>query len=98
MKVKIATAALATFTLLSFQAAAQDGSAMYKARCAGCHGEQGQGKPPVGPKLAGTTKSVAEVAAVVTKGGEPKPPHTKALTGITADQANAVAAYVKTLK
>jgi mono/diheme cytochrome c family protein len=61
-----------------------------------CHGDQGQGKPAMGaPKLVGTTKSVVDV---LTKGGEAKAPHIKAMSTVTADQAAALAAYVKTLK
>jgi hypothetical protein len=47
------------------------------------------------PKIAGTTKNVVDV---LTKGGEAKAPHIKAMSTVTADQATAMAAYVKTLK
>jgi cytochrome c553 len=60
-----------------------------------CHGDQGQGKPPMAPKIAGTTKSVSDV---LTKGGEPKAPHIKPMSALTADQVTALAAYVKSLK
>lgn len=96
MNIRIATAVLASVTTLAWmQAPAQDGATLYKTKCAMCHGDQGQGKPPMAPKLAGTTKSVVDV---LTKGGEPKAPHMKPMTTVTADQAAALAAYVKTLK
>jgi mono/diheme cytochrome c family protein len=96
MKLRIATAVVASITLLaSLPALAEDGGALFKAKCAMCHGDQGQGKPPMAPKIAGTTKSVVDV---LTKGGEPKAPHIKPMSTVTADQATALAAYVKTLK
>jgi mono/diheme cytochrome c family protein len=68
---------------------------LFKTKCAMCHGDQGQGKPPMAPKIAGTTKSVADV---LTKGGEPKAPHIKPMSTLTPDQVAALAAFVKTLK
>jgi mono/diheme cytochrome c family protein len=76
---------------------AQDGAATYKAKCAGCHGAEGQGK--VGPALKGTSLSADQIAALLSKGDEAKkPPHKKALSGLSADDSKAVAAFVKTLK
>ena len=43
---------LAAFTLVSSMAWAQDGAALYKAKCAACHGAMGEGK--VGPSLQKT--------------------------------------------
>jgi mono/diheme cytochrome c family protein len=74
-----------------------DGEATYKAKCAVCHGAEGQGK--VGPALKGTAKSADEIVALLTTGDEAKKaPHKKALSGLTADDAKAVADYVKGLK
>ena len=77
--------------------AAEDGAAIYKAKCAMCHGPNGEGK--MGPALKGTALTADQISAVLTKGAEgKKAPHGKPVAGITADQAAAVAAYVKTLK
>lgn len=77
--------------------AAEDGAAIYKAKCAMCHGPNGEGKS--GPKLAGTSLTADQIADALTKGAAgKKAPHAKPITGFTADQASAVAAYVKTLK
>ena len=77
--------------------AAEDGAAIYKAKCAMCHGPDGAGKS--GPALKGTALTADQIAAVLTKGAEgKKAPHGKPVAGITADQAAAVASYVKTLK
>ena len=82
---------------LSQPALAQDGAATYKAKCAACHGPEGQGK--VGPALKGTSLSEDQIAGLLTKGDDAKkPPHKKALNGLSADDAKAVAAFVKTLK
>lgn len=88
---------LTTVLLLGLGTAwAQDGAAVFKSKCAGCHGAQGQGK--TGPKLAGTSLSEDDIVNVLTKGGQPKAPHTKAYTGVDESTAKQVAAYVKTLK
>ncbi len=82
---------------LALPAFAQDGAATYKAKCAGCHGPEGQGK--VGPALKGTSLSDAQITDLLTKGDDAKKaPHKKALSGLSADDAKAVAAFVKTLK
>jgi len=77
--------------------AAEDGAAIYKAKCAMCHGPDGAGK--TGPALKGTALTAAQIADVLEKGAAgKKAPHTKPVAGLTADQAKAVADYVKTLK
>ncbi len=76
---------------------AQDGGATFKAKCAACHGPEGQGK--IGPKLAGTALTANQISDVLTKGDDAKkPPHKKPVAGLSADDAKAVAAFVKTLK
>ena len=82
---------------LALPAFAQDGAATYKAKCAGCHGAEGQGK--VGPALKGTTLTDAQIADLLTKGDDAKKaPHKKALPSLSADDAKAVATFVKSLK
>ncbi len=74
-----------------------DGGATFKAKCAMCHGPEGQGK--VGPKLAGTALSADQITKLLTTGDDAKKaPHKKAISGLSADDAAAVAAFVKTLK
>jgi len=82
---------------LALPAFAQDGAATYKAKCAGCHGPEGQGK--AGPALKGTSLTDAQIADLLTKGNDAKKaPHKKALAGLSADDAKAVATFVKSLK
>jgi mono/diheme cytochrome c family protein len=77
--------------------AADDGAAIYKSKCAACHGADGAGK--VGPAVKGTSLSADQITELLTKGATgKKAPHGKAVAGLTDDQAKAVAAYVTTLK
>lgn len=103
MKLKsVSNLALAFAFLFSVSsiASSADGASLYKSKCAGCHGAQGEGKPAMkAPALKGTSKSVDEIAAHLTKGEpESKPPHNKGLSGIKEAQAKAIATYVKGLK
>jgi mono/diheme cytochrome c family protein len=86
-----------TVAAISQPAVAQDGGATFKAKCAGCHGAEGQGK--VGPALKGTSLSADQISDLLTKGDDAKkPPHKKPMNGLSADDAKAVAAFVKGLK
>src|ERR1700746_244966 len=82
---------------IALPAFAADGAASYKAKCAACHGPEGQGK--VGPALKGTALSVDQINDLLTKGDDAKKaPHKKGISGLAADDAKAVADYVKSLK
>jgi cytochrome c553 len=95
MLIVLLVAALAVS--VSLPAFAQDRAATYKAKCAGRHGPEGQGK--VGPALKGTGLTEAQIADLLIKGNDAKKaPHKKALSSLSADDAKAVATYVKTLK
>ena len=88
------------FTLalsIAVPAFAADGAATYKAKCAACHGPEGQGK--IGPALKGTALTADQITDLLSKGDEAKKaPHKKAISGVAGDDAKAVADYVKTLK
>lgn len=82
---------------VALPAFAADGAATYKAKCAACHGPEGQGK--VGPAVKGTSLSADQINDLLTKGSDAKKaPHKKAVAGVADDDAKAVADYVKTLK
>ncbi|MGA2903560.1 MAG: cytochrome c [Candidatus Korobacteraceae bacterium] len=88
---------LAALTALSSIAWAQDGAALYKAKCAMCHGAMGEGK--MGPSLQKTSLSQQQIDELLTKGAAGrKMPHSKPVMGLTADQATVVATYVASLK
>ena len=74
-----------------------DAATTYKAKCAMCHGPNGEGK--IGPALKGTKVGEDDIIAMLSKGKEgKKAPHTKPVSGLTEAQAKAVAHYVKSLK
>ena len=80
--------------------AADEGAARYKAKCAGCHGANGEGKPAMkAPAPKGTKLEADQIVQHLTK-GEPdsKPPHNKGMSGVSEEQAKAIAEYIKTLK
>jgi len=91
----------ATALALSVAAlAADNGAALYKRKCAGCHGAGGEGKPTVkAPALKGTQLEAGQIAEHTTKGNpQSKAPHNKPISGVTEEQAKALAEFVKTLK
>jgi mono/diheme cytochrome c family protein len=88
---------IALTATLALPAFAADGAATYKAKCAMCHGPNGEGK--VGPALKGTSLTADQIVDLLTKGNDAKKvPHKKPISGLAADDAKAVADYVKSLK
>ena len=76
---------------------AQDGAALFKSKCAACHGPAGEGKGKA-PALKGTSLDTAKIVDHLMKGeATSKPPHNKAIKGLTEPQAKAIADHVKTL-
>ena len=76
---------------------APDSAALYKANCAVCHGADGSGN--IGPSIRNTTLTEQQLTDLLTRGGENRGgPHTAPMAGLTADQAAAIASYVRTLK
>lgn len=73
--------------MMSTAAFAEDGAALYKAKCAACHGAAGEGKS--GPAIKGKTN----VVDVLANGGK-KGIHAKAFS-TTPDQAKAIADFLK---
>jgi len=97
-KCVVTVAALLLFAPIASWSA-DDGAALYKKRCAGCHGANGEGKPGMkAPALKGTSMDADQLVQHVTK-GEPtgRAPHNKGMSGLSEDQAKAIAAYVKSL-
>ena len=92
----------ATVLLAGSMCFAEDGAALYKSKCAMCHGATGTPsagmaksmgiKPVSDPSIQALT--VAQITATV-KNGKGK---MHAVAGLTDPQVSAVAAYFKTLK
>ena len=82
---------------IAMPAFAADGAATYKAKCAACHGPEGQGK--VGPAVTAAPVTADQINDLLTRGDDAKKaPHKKAISGLSPEDAKAVADYVKTLK
>jgi mono/diheme cytochrome c family protein len=79
---------------------AEDGAALYKTKCAGCHGAAGEGKPAMkAPELKGTKLEANQIVEHITKGETgSKPPHNKGIAGLDDEKAKAIAEYITTLK
>ena len=97
MRITILLLIVALTLSVALPAFGADGAATFKAKCAACHGPEGQGK--IGPNLAGTALTADQIVAVITKGDDAKkPPHKKPFAALSADDAKAVADFVKSLK
>ena len=77
-----------------------DGAALYKTKCAGCHGASGEGKPAMkAPALKGTSEGADQLVERITKGvSGAKTPHAKGISGLDDEKAKAIAEFIKTLK
>ena len=100
MKCKFVVNAMALMVMSATSWAANDGAALYKQKCAGCHGANGEGKPAIkAPALKGTTLEVNQVVEHITKGETTsKAPHNKGISGVSEAQAKEIAEYIKALK
>ena len=80
-----------------------DGAAIYKSKCAMCHGPDGAGQTPVGKSLKVTSlgspevqkQSDADLIKAITNGKGKMPPFNGKLT---AEEIKTVVGFVRTLK
>jgi cytochrome c553 len=92
--------------LLSFPSPAQDGAALFKSKCAPCHGPDAKGKPQakipslLSKKVTGMSDSeIKDMIASRTNGEiEKNPAHTKMKQPLTSDEANALLKYIRSLQ
>ena len=101
--VLVVTIAVALFVLIPNLSWAEDGAAIYKAKCAVCHGPDGAGKPAAKiPSLVSDDVkklSDADVTDFVANGGpSKKATHAFATKGLTPEQIKAVVAAVRDLQ
>jgi mono/diheme cytochrome c family protein len=79
--------------------AAENGEALFKSKCASCHGANGEGKPSMkAPAIKGSSITVDLPQHILHGDPKMKAPHNKGMSGITEEQAKAIAEYAKTLK
>ena len=95
----IMTIAAALFILIpNLSWAADDGAALYKAKCAACHGPDAAGKPAakIPSLVSDEAKKLSDddLAKAVTE----KAKHPATVKGLPADQVKAVVTYVRSLQ
>jgi mono/diheme cytochrome c family protein len=96
----IATA-LAVVLSISLSASAQDAAALYKSKCAGCHGADGTGSA-MGKKLGAHDFTGAEVQGmsdaqltdIITNGKNKMPKY----ASLKPEEVKGLVAYIRTLK
>jgi mono/diheme cytochrome c family protein len=96
----IATA-LAVVLSIPLSAGAQDGSALFKSKCAGCHGADGTGSA-MGKKMGAHDFTSADVqkmsdgdlAAIITDGKNKMPKY----ASLKPEEIKGLVAYIRTLK
>ncbi len=81
--------------LLAVPMFAADGAALYKTKCAVCHGADGKGKTPLNTPAV-QKLSVDDLVKVTTDGKAPKMPAYKGK--LTPEEIKAVAEHIKTFK
>jgi mono/diheme cytochrome c family protein len=97
MIIVVALLLIAPLSLVSQNKA--DGAQLFKSKCAACHGDKGEGKPDMNmPAVKGTALTLEELVTYLTKGQEGKTIHANPVGDLKADEAKAVAEFVKGLK
>lgn len=97
----IGAIAVALFLILpSLSWAADDGAALYKTKCAACHGADLAGKPAAkAPNLVSDEAKKASDAdltdAIANGGKEKKAMHSFANKGVSPDQVKMVISYIR---
>jgi len=99
----VATIAVALFILVPNLSWAEDGAAIFKAKCAACHGADAAGKPAAKiPSLVSDDAkklSDADLTDFIANGGpSKKATHAFASKGLTPDQVKAVVSAVRDLQ
>ncbi len=99
INLRVLTIATAFAVVLSIplSASAQDAAALYKSKCAMCHGADG--KKAAGHDLSSADvqkKSDADLEAVITNGKAPKMP--KYADKLKPEEIKGLVAYIRTLK
>ena len=96
--VLVLTIAVALFILIPSLSWADDGAAIYKAKCAMCHGPDAAGKPAAKiPSLidaAAKAKSDADLTKAVAETAK----HPGPVKGLSADDVKAVVTYIRSLQ
>lgn len=97
----LAVALFVLFPNLSW--AAEDGAALYKAKCAVCHGADGQGKPAakIPSLVSDDAKKMSNdqlTDAIANGGKDKKASHTFSQKGMTPDQIKALVDQIRSMQ
>ena len=95
----ILTIAVALFILIpNLSWAADDGAALYKAKCAACHGADAAGKPAakIPSLVSDDVKKMSD--ADLEKAVMEKPKHAGVVKSLTPDQVKMVVSYIRSLQ
>jgi mono/diheme cytochrome c family protein len=94
----VLTIAVALFILIPSLSWAEDGAALFKAKCAVCHGPDGAGKPALkAPSLVSDDvkkKSDDDITKVV----QTNPKHAALAKALSADQLKAIVGAIRDLQ
>jgi len=94
----VMTIAVALFILIPNLSWAEDGAALYKAKCAMCHGADGAGKPAAKIPSLISPEAKAKSDADLTKAVAETAKHPAPVKGLGADDAKAIVTYLRTLQ
>jgi cytochrome c553 len=94
----ILTIAVALFILIPSLSWAEDGAALYKAKCAMCHGPDGAGKPAAKIPSLVSTEVKAKADADIVKFVQTNPKHAAVAKALNEDQLKAVVAAIRDLQ
>lgn len=94
----VLTIAVTLFILIPNLAWAADGAALYKAKCAACHGADATGKPAA--KIPSLVSDEAKKASDddLAKSVSEKAKHPASVKSVSADDAKAIVTYLRTLQ
>lgn len=91
-----------TAIALAALSAAQDGPALYKSKCANCHGQKGEGKAAIKKSSLLTPeakkRSDAELTEAIAKGAKRGSAHAYEKKGVTAEQVKLLVEHVRELQ
>ncbi len=90
--------AVALFILIPSLSWAEDGAALYKAKCAMCHGPDGAGKPAAKIPSLVSDDAKKKTDEELTKVVETNAKHAAVAKALTPDQIKAVIAHVRDLQ
>ncbi len=94
----VMTIAVALFILIPNLSWAEDGAALYKAKCAMCHGPDAAGKPAAKIPSLISDEAKKKSDAELTKAVAETAKHPAPVKGLSADDAKAIVTYVRSLQ